>query len=76
MPRVGPETKSAIFAPFHLAGALQGNVFERVSQGTAASIANGTFSVDVNHLVLLYQLQSVGTVFSQFKFGIIVGSSM
>jgi len=56
----------AILAVFHGTGTLQRNVFERVPQRAATSIANGHVSVHFDNGDLVHQFQRVAAVFAQF----------
>ena len=74
MPRFGGEAQSAVLAPFHNSWALQTDIFDGMSQSTAATVANGTFALHFYNRMLLDEFKGVRAMFAIFVFGYIARS--
>ena len=59
------EPQATIFASLHRSRSCQGNVFDGMSQSSAATIADGHFLVEFNNGDLADQFVGVATVLSQ-----------
>jgi hypothetical protein len=59
-------SQRAVLAVLYCSRTLEGNVFERVPQGTTSSITDGHLSVYFNGWDLVNQFHGVTAVFSEF----------